>query len=193
MSIVNNMDRTRNPGDDAFLGSATRPQKGDYAENSVGADNDSGLLDEGQPFHTTHVGKIPPEIREKIFINLLALPPPFAGRNIARQDTGTSHELAVNGDNNFSNTSCYHLKNSWLKILQTCRQIYLEAFPVFYGRKSYYAASAEELVSLFRLGHPGEHPALCHFVETESRRSASTMSFGTRLAEAGVLLRATVQ
>lgn len=155
MISMNDMDRTTVPSHNTVLGSATRTQKGNDAENSVGADNDSDPMNEGQPFHTTHLGKIPPEIREKIIINLLALPPPFAGRNIAKQDTGTSHELAANAHDNPSNTPCYYLKNSWLKTLQTCRQVYLEAFPVFYGRKSYYVASADKLISLFEFGHPG--------------------------------------
>lgn len=46
-------------------------------------------------------------------------------------------------------------KGSWLRTLQTCRQIYLEAFPVFYGRKSYYTADAQEMVSFFRFGRSG--------------------------------------
>ena len=154
-SSINDMDRTTVSGENAVLGSAKRPQKGGDAQNSIGAENVCDPMNGGQPFHTAHLGKIPPEIREKIFINLLALPPPFAGPNIAEQCTGTSHKSAANGDNNPSNTSCYHLKESWLKTLQTRRQIYLEAFPVFYGRKSYYVASAEEFISLLKFGHPG--------------------------------------
>ena len=75
-------------------GSATGSQKGDSAENAVGADKDTGSGDGGQPFHTTHLGKIPPEIREKIFVNLLALPPPIAGRDIAKQDTDVQSRVS---------------------------------------------------------------------------------------------------
>ena len=139
-----NMDKTTVSSDDAVelsdIRSVTRAENGDDAETAMYAGRDSGPGDEGQPFHTTHFGKVPPEIREKIFINLLALPPPYAGRNIAIQ---------------VSNTPCYHLKDSCLKALQTCRQFYTEAFPVFYGRKSYYAASAQELVLLLKFGHVG--------------------------------------
>lgn len=164
MSSMNNMDEAAVSGHGAATDyhacSATLTQKGDNGEDSVGADKDSGHLNEGQSFHTTHLGKIPPEIREKIFINLLALPPPFAGRDIAKQDTNTSHDLAANGHVKSSTTPCYHLKGSWLQTLQTCRQIYLEAFPVFYGRKSYYTANAQELVSLFHFGRSGSPGAL---------------------------------
>ena len=119
MITMNGTDKVALSGDGAVTncdaGSATRPQKGNDAENSVVADNDSGLLGEGQPFHTTLLGKLPPEIREKIFINLLALPPPFARRNIAKEDAGTSHEFATNGHDDTSNTPCYHLKRFMIK------------------------------------------------------------------------------
>ena len=85
----------------------------------------------GQPFLQTHFGNLPTETREKVFINLLATPPPHAGR-----------EVLVS----------YHLKASHIAVLQTCRQVYLEAFEVFYGRKSYYTANARELVHILNFG-----------------------------------------
>ncbi len=146
-------------GDDAVessdIRSVTRAKNGDDAETAMYADKDSGPGNEGQPFHTTHLGKVPPEIRENIFINLLALPPPYAGRNIAIQDSNISHGSTANEHQTSSNAQCYHLKKSCLNVLQTCRQIYTEAFPVFYGRKSYYAANAQELVLLLEFGHAG--------------------------------------
>lgn len=87
----------------------------------------------GQPFLTTSLGKLPPEIREKVFFNLLESPPPHAGREVSVP---------------------YHLQASHLAILSTCRQLYLEAFPVFYARTSYYAAGSKELIHLLGLGCP---------------------------------------
>lgn len=122
------MDEATVPGDYAVevrgVGRATLAVKGDGVDNSGRADKSNGYDKEGgQPFHTTHLGKVPPEIREKIFINLLALPPPYAGRNISIQDTSTSHASKAGGTQVSSSTPCYHLKKSWLKALQTCRQI----------------------------------------------------------------------
>ncbi|CAD6579947.1 MAG: hypothetical protein ASARMPRED_009304 [Alectoria sarmentosa] len=103
------------------------------AKHQETADHTREIASQGQPFLRTHFGKLPPEIREEIFINLLATPPPHAGREISVP---------------------YHLKASHLEILHTCRHIYLEAFAVFYNRQSYYAANAQELIYFLKFGHP---------------------------------------
>ncbi len=147
------MDKITVSSDDTMelsdIRSVTCAKNGDNAETAMSADRDSDPGDEGQPFHTTHLGsKIPPEVREKIYINLLALPPRYIRFEIQWYSTANEHQTS-------SNTQYHHLRNSHLKVLQTCRQIYTEAFPVFYGRKSYYAATGQELVLLFKFGHAG--------------------------------------
>ncbi|CAF9931685.1 MAG: hypothetical protein ALECFALPRED_005077 [Alectoria fallacina] len=97
------------------------------------ADHTREIASQGQPFLQTHFGKLPREMREEIFINLLETPPPHAGREVSVP---------------------YHLKATHLDILHTCRQVYLEAFAVFYNRNSYYAANAQELIYFLKFGHP---------------------------------------
>ncbi len=98
------------------------------------------VINPEQPFHQTPFGKLPLEIRQKIFVKLLATPPLHAGREVSVP---------------------YHLKASHLAILRTCRQVYLEAFENFYGRKSYYAANAQELCHILNFGHSGKPGPEC--------------------------------
>lgn len=46
----------------------------------------------------------------------------------------------------------YHLRVSHLAVFHICRQVYLDAFPIFYGRESYYAANAQELIHILNFG-----------------------------------------
>ena len=92
-----------------------------------------------KPFLKTGLGRLAPEIREQIFSNLLAFPPPYPGREYLVK------QIAIDGRSPISLDRFVHLKASCLTVLQTCRQIYLEAFPIFYARKSYYLANAQEL------------------------------------------------
>lgn len=107
----------------------------DISSCKIAAGEALDVVEPEQPFHQTRLGKLAPELREQIFLNLLAIPPPYAGRQVSVP---------------------YHLKASHFAILRTCRQIYLEAFPIFYGRKSYYAANAQELVHLLQFGQSGQ-------------------------------------
>ena len=95
-----------------------------------------------KPFLETGLGGLAPEIREQIFINLLGVPPPFGGRDFRAEQTSGTEEAPI------SLTTFVDVKKSHFAILQTCRQLYTEAFPKFYASKSYYLASAQDLVIL---------------------------------------------
>lgn len=89
------------------------------------------------PFLETGLGQLAPEIRQQIFTQLLATPPPYAGRQIESGDRKPIIDLAA----------------SYLTVLGTCRQVYVEASPVFYCQKSYYIASVPCLERFLDLGH----------------------------------------
>lgn len=96
-------------------------------------------------FRDTGFGRLAPEIRQIIFTNLLASPPAYAGHDFRAVTALTS------GQSPISLATFVDLKRSNLAILRTCRQIYFEAFPVFYANKSYYVANAQDLGTM--LGH----------------------------------------
>ena len=86
-----------------------------------------------KPFHQTHLGRLPPELREMIFTELLATPPAFGGHDF------------VTKSSNFRASSpapirFVHITASWRQVLWTCRQIYREAFPVFFASSAYFFA-----------------------------------------------------
>ena len=90
-----------------------------------------------KPFRQTYLGRLPPELREMIYTGLLATPPTFAGRDFIR--TSLSPSTSSTAPVNF-----VHLKASWRQIMQTCRQIYYEAWPIFFASRHYYFASPQE-------------------------------------------------
>ena len=98
-----------------------------------------------KPFRDTRFGRLAPEIRQMIFKNLLASPPAYRGHDfrVARESSSGQPPVSL--------ATFVDLKGSYLAILQTCRQIYFEAFPVFYANKSYYIANAQDLRMM--LGH----------------------------------------
>ena len=108
------------------------------------ADRISGSL-RLKPFRDTSFGRLAPEIRQMVFTNLLASPPAYGGH-----DFRAATELS-SGPSPIPLATFVDLKGSCLAILQTCRQIHFEAFPVFYANKSYYVANAQDLVKM--LGH----------------------------------------
>ncbi len=99
-----------------------------------------------KPFFKTGLGRLAPEIREQIFSNLLAFPLPYLGREYRVKQTAIDSRSPISLDR------FVHLKASCLAVLQTCRQIYLEAFSIFYARKSYYLANAQELERFSNFG-----------------------------------------
>ena len=99
-----------------------------------------------KPFHQTRLGRLPPELREQIFLELLATPSPYAG-----------HDFAINSSRSKTSPRAsqkfVHIKESWYHVTRTCRQIYLEAHPLFFASKAYFLASAED-TRLFLPGFP---------------------------------------
>ncbi|CAD6574555.1 MAG: hypothetical protein ASARMPREDX12_006819 [Alectoria sarmentosa] len=112
------------------------------AENVQLADDSYDTVQ--KPFHQTHLGKLPPELRQMIYTGLLATPPSYAG-----------HDFASNFPEPKSSRpapeKCVHIMASWSQVTQTCRQIYMESRPVFFASKSYYLANPLELTYL--IGH----------------------------------------
>lgn len=99
-----------------------------------------------KPFLETGLGGLAPEIREVIFKNLLAVPPPYGGRDFRVEQT------PIVGRPPISLTAFVDLKSSCLAVLQTCRQVYFEAFSIFYAGKSYYLANSQDLATCFEIG-----------------------------------------
>ena len=99
-----------------------------------------------QPFLRTKLGGLAPEIRVLIYENLLASPPPYAGREFRAAQTPGA------GQSPRSLTTFVDIKASCFAILETCRQVYREAFPLFYANKSYYIANAQDFCTIIENG-----------------------------------------
>lgn len=99
-----------------------------------------------KPFLETGLGGLASEVREMILINLLATPPPYGGREFRAQQT------PMIGQPPTSLKTFVDLKASYLPVLQTCRQVYLEAFAIFYSGRSYYLANSEDLATFAKFG-----------------------------------------
>ena len=97
-----------------------------------------------KPFRDTRFGRLATEIRQMIFTNLLASPPAYGGHDFRAAPESSSSQSPI------SLATFVDLKRSCLAILQTCRQVYLEAFPVFYANKSYYITNAQDLLMMLR-------------------------------------------
>lgn len=91
-----------------------------------------------EPFPQTPLGRIPPEIRVKIFTELLAIPPSYGGHDFATESSGSGNPPKT--PNKF-----VHMEASWHQVTRTCRQVYLESHPVFFASKSYFLANPQEL------------------------------------------------
>ena len=107
------------------------------------ADKPSEIL-KMKPFRDTKFGNLPPEIRQIIFTNLLA----FSDHDLHTATASSSSQSPT------PLITFVDLRGSCLAVLKTCRQIYTEAFPLFYANKSYYVANAQDLVTMLpRLRH----------------------------------------
>ncbi|KAL9071472.1 MAG: hypothetical protein Q9161_004189 [Pseudevernia consocians] len=89
-----------------------------------------------RPFYQTHLGRIPPELREKIFMELLADPPSYAGHSTIYPGPTTSPTAPKR---------FVHIKRSWYQVVRTCRQIYLESHPIFFAAKAYHFENTQDL------------------------------------------------
>ena len=98
---------------------------------------------EPKPFLKTHFGQLARELREKVFSNLLVYPPAFAGHKYCIKYLSTEPPSQISVD------SPVDLKESHTSLLRTCRQIYLEAFPVLYANRFHYLANSQDNCHLF--------------------------------------------
>lgn len=90
-----------------------------------------------KPFLQTHLGRLPPELREQIYTELLATPPSYAGHDfdaVSPQSRGSSSVPS----------KFVHIKASWFQVMGTCRQIYVESRPIFFASKCYYFGTPKE-------------------------------------------------
>ena len=93
----------------------------------------------GRPFYRTRFGRLPPEIREKIFIELVADPPSYAGHKTVFPEPTKSPRAPKR---------FVHIKGSWYQVTGTCRQIYLESHHLFFAAKAYHVENPQELSRL---------------------------------------------
>ena len=95
-----------------------------------------------KPFLQTHFGRMPPELRERVFIELLATPSSHAGHDF--KAISPAHRKSTTAPQRF-----VHIKTSWHQVTRTCRQVYVESRPIFFAAKSYYVTKPQELAQLF--------------------------------------------
>ena len=94
-----------------------------------------------KPFLQTHFGRMPSELRERVFIELLATPSSHAGHDFTT--ISPAHRRSTTAPQWF-----VHIKTSWHQVTGTCRQVYVESRPIFFAAKSYYLAKPQELAQL---------------------------------------------
>lgn len=106
-------------------------------QKEVGAESTSSKP-QPKPFLDTGLGRLAPEIRRMIFLELLTTAP-----------SNASDDFAINSSEpktaRKAPTKFVHIKASWYQVTQTCRQIYLESHPLFFASKAYYLANPEEM------------------------------------------------
>ena len=100
-----------------------------------------------KPFLQTYFGRLPPEIRGKVFVGLLASPPPYAGHDFATNPSEPEVSRKTPG-------TFLHIKASWYQVTRTCRQIYIESRPIFFTSKSYYLANHQDLARFLQYPTP---------------------------------------
>ena len=109
------------------------------SKNALLANNSHGIA--LKPFIQTHFGRMPPELREKVFIELLATPPSHAGHDFTT--ISPAHRKSTTAPTRF-----VHIKESWHQVTRTCRQVYVESRPIFFAAKSYYLAKPQEVLQV---------------------------------------------
>ena len=103
-----------------------------------------------EPFPKTRLGKLPQKLRTQTCHELVAIPPIHTGkmpntRGIRAGKRDPYMPLTPP-------TAFVHLQASYLNVLSICRQMYLEAHPIFYSRRSFYTQNTKELRRLSILG-----------------------------------------
>lgn len=109
------------------------------SENAPVANNSHDIAP--KPFLQTHFGRMPPELRERVFIELLATPSSHAGHDFTT--ISPAHRKSTTAPQRF-----VHIKTSWHQVTRTCRQVYVESRPIFFAAQSYYVAKPQELAQL---------------------------------------------
>ena len=89
-------------------------------------------------FSKTCFGRLSPELRGKIFSDLLAFRPTFAGHDHCIKDSHGEFSSLI------PLRSSIKLNGSYTTVLRTCRQIYFEAFPVLYASRSYCLVNVQD-------------------------------------------------
>lgn len=103
-----------------------------------------------KPFLETAFGKVPPEIREKIFADILkvgSLSPLKDGISVPM--TKVKHDLSGLGSKPKLSIGP-EKSSSCLALLQTCRQIYHESSLLFYAINTVYLSSPEDMLMFLR-------------------------------------------
>ena len=103
-----------------------------------------------KPFLETAFGKVPPEIREKIFVDVLtvgSLSPLKDGISVPM--TKVKHDLSGLGSNPKLSTGP-EKSSTCLALLQTCRQIYHESSLLFYAINTVYLSNPEDMLIFLR-------------------------------------------
>ena len=126
-----------------------------------------------QPFPKTRLGKLPQKLRTQIYHELVAIPPIHTSRRPSTRDL-----RAGKGDLDRAltpPTTFVHLQASCFKVLRICRQMYVEAHPIFYSRGSFYTHDMKELVQL------GRHLGIRSFSQSSLRKTMVLNSTVTSL------------
>ena len=105
------------------------------------------------PFPESPFGRLPGEIRQMIYECVLVAPssqPTMYLRVPAMTPPDPNMAAAETGSTEPSQLTPTYPKNSYVAILQTCRQIYDEALHIFYARNSFHLPNVPDLIAFLR-------------------------------------------
>lgn len=114
------------------------------------------------PFPESPFGRLPGEIRQMIYECVLVAPPsqptiylrvPVTTATVPDIASAEGNSITMASETGSTEPSLLtptHRKNSYVAILQTCRQIYHEAFHIFYARNSFHFPNAPDLIAFLR-------------------------------------------
>ena len=105
------------------------------------------------PFSESPFGRLPGEVRQMIYECVLVAPssqPTTYLRVPVMTAPLPDMAAAETGSTEPSQLTPTYPKNSYVAILQTCRQIYDEAFHIFYARNSFHLPNVPDLIAFVR-------------------------------------------
>ena len=107
------------------------------------------------PFPESPFGRLPGEIRQMIYEYVLVVPlsQPTAYLRVPDMASAEGNSVTMASETGSTESSLLaptHPKNSYVAILQSCRQIYHEAFHIFYARNSFHFSNAPDLIAFVR-------------------------------------------